>query len=80
MMELDSKKIEVSTVSACSSPKLESSHVLLACGIEQKEAQGTIRVSLGRFTKESDIKYLLKVLPAAVEKLRVISPTNLKNC
>ncbi len=79
MMELDSKGIEISTVSACSSPKLESSHVLLACGIEQKEAQGTIRISLGRFTKESDIKYLLKAIPAAVEKLREISPMNLKN-
>lgn len=80
MMELDSKGIEVSTVSACSSPKLESSHVLLACGIEQKEAQGTIRISLGRFTKEKDIDYLLKVLPEAVEKLRIISPMNLQNC
>ena len=80
MMELDSKGIEVSTVSACSSPKLESSHVLLACGIEQKEAQGTIRISLGRFTKEKDIEYLLKVLPKAVEKLRIISPMNLQNC
>jgi len=80
MMELDDKGIEVSTASACSSPKLESSHVLLACGIEKKEAQGTIRISLGRFTKDKDIEYLLEILPKAVKKLRVISPMNLKNC
>ena len=80
MMELDDKGIEVSTVSACSSPKLESSHVLLACGIEKKEAQGTIRITLGRYTADKDINYLLEVLPKAVRKLRVISPMNLKNC
>ena len=79
MMKLDSKGIEVSTVSACASPSLQSSHVLLACGIEEKYAQGTIRISLGRYTKESDVEYLLKVLPEAVEKLREISPMNLKN-
>ncbi|MFZ2663804.1 MAG: cysteine desulfurase family protein [Patescibacteria group bacterium] len=80
MMELDDKGIEVSTVSACSSPKLESSHVLLACGIEKKEAQGTVRITLGRYTTEKDISYLLDVLPKAVKKLRAISPMNLKNC
>ena len=80
MMELDDKGIEVSTVSACASPKLESSHVLLACGIEKKNAQGTIRISLGRFTTEKDVSYFLEVLPKEVKRLRVISPMNLKNC
>lgn len=80
MMELDDKGIEVSTVSACSSPKLESSHVLLACGIEKKEAQGTVRITLGRYTTNKEISYLLDALPKAVKKLRVISPMNLKNC
>jgi cysteine desulfurase len=80
MMELDDKGIEVSTVSACSSPKLESSHVLLACGIEKKEAQGTVRITLGRYTTDKEISYLLDILPKAVKKLRVISPMNLKNC
>jgi len=79
MMELDNHGIEVSTVSACSSPKLESSHVLLACGIEKKEAQGTIRISLGRYTTENEITYLLEVLPKVVKKLRAMSPMGLKN-
>ena len=79
MMELDNSGIEVSTVSACASSKLQFSHVLLACGIEEKYAQGTIRVSLGRYTTEKDIEYFLKELPKAVEKMRKISPLNVKN-
>ena len=79
MMELDSKGIEVSTVSACASSTLQFSHVLLACGIEEKYAQGTIRISLGRFTKEKDVNYLLEVLPEAVKKMRKISPLNIEN-
>ena len=80
MMELDSKGIEVSTVSACASSTLQFSHVLLACGIEEKYAQGTIRISLGRFTTEKDVDYLLEVLPEAVKKIRKISPLNNENC
>ncbi|MBW6441383.1 cysteine desulfurase [Patescibacteria group bacterium] len=79
MMELDNKGIEVSTVSACASSTLQFSHVLLACGIEEKYAQGTIRISLGRYTTEKDVDYLLEVLPKAVEKMRKISPLNVEN-
>jgi len=53
--------------------------VLLACGVDEKYAQGTIRISLGRNTKESEVKYLLEVLPKAVQKLRKISPMNVHN-
>jgi len=79
MMELDHKGIEVSTVSACASSTLQFSHVLLACGIEEKYAQGTIRISIGRYTTEKDVDYLLEVLPKAVEKMRKISPLNVEN-
>ena len=80
LISLDLEGMAVSTGSACTSGALAPSHVLTACGYSPEDSQGNIRISLGRFTKESDIKYLLKVLPAAVEKLRVISPMNLKNC
>jgi cysteine desulfurase len=79
MMELDHKGVEVSTVSACASSTLQFSHVLLACGIEEKYAQGTIRISLGRYTTEKDVDYLLEILPKAVEKMRKISPLNVEN-
>ena len=74
VMMLDSYGIAASTASACSSPKLEPSHVLLACGLKPGEAHGSLRISLGRWTKEKDVKYLLKVLPKIIEDLRKISP------
>ena len=74
IMQLDMDGIAVSTGSACSSFKLEPSHVLLATGLKPQEAHGSLRVSLGRFTKESDINYLLKVLPGVIAKIRAISP------
>jgi cysteine desulfurase len=77
LLELDDLGIECSTGSACSSRTLATSHVLLALGKTAVEAHGSIRFSLGRFTKESDVNYLLKVLPRAVEKLRQISPFKL---
>lgn len=71
---LNSYGIAVSTASACSSPKLEPSHVLSSMGLKQEEAHGSIRISMGRWTKEREVNYLLKILPEVVKKLRDISP------
>jgi len=74
MMELDAYGIAVSTGSACSSPKLEPSHVLLALRLRPEEIHGSIRISLGRWTTDEEIDYLLEILPKVVKKLRKISP------
>ena len=74
VMELDAHGIAVSTGSACSSPRLEPSHVLLALGLRPEEIHGSLRISLGRWTTESEVDYFLEVLPKVVEKLRKISP------
>jgi len=74
VMQLDSYGIAASTASACSSPKLEPSHVLLAIGLKPQEAHGSLRLSLGRWTKEKDIDYALEILPKVIKKLRKISP------
>ncbi|MFA5169214.1 MAG: cysteine desulfurase family protein [Candidatus Paceibacterota bacterium] len=74
LFQLDSLGIAVSTASACSSPKLEPSHVLMAMGLKHEEAHGSLRVSMGRWTTEKDIEYLIKVLPGIINKLRRISP------
>ncbi len=74
MLQLDMRGVAVSTGSACSSEKLEPSHVLMALGLKPQEAHGSLRVSLGRYTKEKDIDYFLKVLPKIVKELREISP------
>ena len=74
VMQLDSYGIAASTASACSSPKLEPSHVLLACGLKSAQIHGSLRLSLGRQTTEKDIDYLLSVLPGIIKELRQISP------
>jgi cysteine desulfurase len=74
VIQLDLLGIAASTGSACSSAKLEPSHVLLAIGLKPQEAHGSLRLSLGRWTKEEDINYILKVLPEIIKKLREISP------
>jgi cysteine desulfurase len=74
IMRLDLEGIACSTGSACSSYKLEPSHVLTAIGLRPEEAHGSLRVSLGRYTTEKDIKEFMKILPGIVGKIREISP------
>ncbi len=74
VMKLDNKNIAASTGSACSSPTLEPSHVLLAIGLSPSLAHGSLRLTLGRETSEEDVEYLLDVLPGVVEDLRRASP------
>jgi cysteine desulfurase len=72
--QLDMYGIAASTGSACSSESLEPSHVLLAIGLKPHEAHGSLRLSIGRWTKRKEVDYVLKVLPKVVENLRKISP------
>ncbi|MFH1281687.1 MAG: cysteine desulfurase NifS [Candidatus Omnitrophota bacterium] len=74
LLSLDMLGIACSTGSACTSSSLEPSHVLLAIGLDHETAHGSLRITLGRWTKQSDINYLLEKLPAVVQKLRAISP------
>jgi len=74
LMLLDMEGVYASTGSACSSDSLEASHVLLAIGLKPQEAHGSLRLSLGKYTTEEGIKYVLNVVPKSVERLRKISP------
>jgi len=74
VIQLDLLGIAGSTGSACSSAKLEPSHVLLAIGLKPQEAHGSLRLSLGRWTTEEEINKVLEILPEAIKKLRKISP------
>jgi cysteine desulfurase len=78
LLQLDNKGIAVSTGSACSSGSLEPSHVLLSIGLKPEIAHGSLRVTVGRFTSEADVDYLLEVLPPIVERLRAMSPVYAK--
>jgi len=74
MMQLDVHGIAVSTGSACSSGSLEPSHVLLATGLKHEQAHGSLRLTIGKYTKKEEVNYVLEVLPNVVKKLREISP------
>ena len=74
LLNLDMLGIAASTGSACTSTSLEPSHVLLAIGLSHEIAHGSLRITMGRWTKEEEIDYLLGHLPKVVEKLRAMSP------
>lgn len=74
ILKLDEKGIAASTGSACSSKKLEASHVLTAIGLDPAEAHGSLRLSLGRENTMDEVSYVVKVLPEVVESLRKMSP------
>ena len=74
ILHLDAKGIATSTGSACSSIKLEPSHVLMAIGLKEVEAHGSLRISLGHENTEEDIEYTITAIKEVVEKLRKMSP------
>jgi len=73
-IQLDLAGIAVSTGSACSSAKLKPSSVLLATGLKPEQAQGSLRISLGRWTTRKEIEVFLRTLPKVIKQLREISP------
>jgi cysteine desulfurase len=73
VLALDLERIYVSTGSACATGDPEPSHVLTAMGLSAREAQGSIRFSLGRDTTEEDLDYTVQTLVGVVERLRAVS-------
>ncbi|HEU5411302.1 MAG TPA: cysteine desulfurase family protein, partial [Candidatus Acidoferrales bacterium] len=74
VIALDLQGVQVSTGAACSSGATLPSHVLRAIGLPREEAKCTLRFSLGRFTTDEDVRCALNAIPAAVERLRELSP------
>lgn len=74
LFSLDLAGIAVSSGSACSSGSLEPSHVLLAMGLPEGLAHGSIRFSFGKHNMVEEIDYAVDVLKKAVERLRDMSP------
>jgi cysteine desulfurase len=73
LLFLDSIGIVVSTGSACSSHKLEPSHVLLALGLQPEECHGSLRITMGRSNTEEEAEYVAQGIAKAVQRFRGIS-------
>jgi len=73
VIDLSERGICTSTGSACASGSLSPSRTLLAIGLSPEEAHSSIRFTLGRQTTNTDINYVLKILPEVISRLRKIS-------
>ncbi len=70
LLSLDMAGFAASQGSACTSGEIAPSHVLKAIGLSDALAMGSLRISLGRWTKKGDIEKLLQALPGIVQFLR----------
>jgi cysteine desulfurase len=78
LAHLDEAGICVSTGSACNADSHVSSAVLRAMNVPYTAAQGSIRFSLGRYNKESEINHTLSLLPGIINQLAEMSPYEIK--
>jgi len=62
LIQLDELGIMAAAGSACSASQDEPSHVLKAIGVTDRDAQSSIRISMGRTTDEDSIDELIKCL------------------
>ena len=69
------KNLAVSSGSACTSASLEPSYVLKALGVEEELAHTSLRIGLGRFTTEDDVKKAVKKIVDEVKKVKSSKPT-----
>lgn len=74
LLSLDFEGVAASSGSACTSGSLDPSHVLLAIGLPHEIAHGSLRLTMGDYTTEEDVDYVLEVLPPIIQRLRNMSP------
>ncbi len=74
LLMLDDKGIAASSGSACTSASPLPSHVLLAIGVPEEAARGSLRISLSKYNTDEEAEYIIKSVKEAVENLRNTSP------
>lgn len=72
LMNLDIEGFAVSTGAACSSGNPEPSPVLIAIGLTRKQAQNSLRLSLGVGTTGEQIKFFVEKLIEIVDRIRLL--------
>lgn len=70
VLELDKLGICCSTGSACTSGRVDPSHVIVALGNGYEQARGSLRLTLGHSNTEKEIDHVLKVLPEIIKRSR----------
>ena len=73
---LDLEEIEASTGSACTTGSVEPSHVLLALGIDEERATGSLRLTLGRETTADQVDTTLEAVERCIRRLRDAAPAS----
>ena len=66
LMAMSERDLMASAGAACASGSLEPSPVLLAMGIPEASAHGSIRFSFSRFTTDEEIEAALAIVPTVV--------------
>jgi cysteine desulfurase len=72
--------IAVSSGSACTSASIAASHVLRAMGLTDELAQSAIRFSLGRFTTDEEIDYVIERFAQIIPTLRKETGVDCEAC
>ena len=75
LTKLDINGLAVSTGSACSTNSLTVSHVMTAIGLNNEDARGTIRFSLGKNNSYEELDKAINIIARSVEELRAYSST-----
>lgn len=68
LLRLDELGFAVSGGSACASHSLEPSHVLSAMGVSADDAYGALRISMGRYTTQTDVSRFLEALQEVIRR------------
>jgi cysteine desulfurase len=68
------RDVALSSGSACTSAKIEASHVLRAIGLDDQTAHSSIRFGIGRFNTEEEMDCVAERLAEVVRRLRELSP------
>jgi cysteine desulfurase len=70
LMLLDARGVECSTGSACAAGVAQPSHVLLAMGVDEAGARGSLRFSLGHTSTHEDVAAAVDAIGPAVDRAR----------
>ncbi|WP_447002470.1 cysteine desulfurase family protein [Saccharothrix isguenensis] len=65
-------ELAISTGSACTGGQADPSHVLTAMGLDATAARATIRLGVGRHTRDEDVEYAARRITTAVSRLRAV--------